>query len=623
MLLSTALNMVPLLLLDGIWLLLLAGWPLFGLCSSSTEIGYLCGHEGVQIKVPPDYLGTNVTFLVRDEFEMAYDIEGCISKCVFSARKPNGESIFFVSYQICISFREAETWKLRVRFVGSKKSEDINIVCSISKEKTPRVITHKTMSTRMPQLTTVPTWTTPLSSTLTKSVVLANTTLPTKTSLVQDEGKDQKPTTPSSTVPGTKESDVTVETKKNVTSKSPLPIVRRTTSRSQTYPDLLNETQCFVPNERVPCLDSSVSRDTCLHYRCCHDPEDPITPCYYGHTVTANCSSDGFFQLVISRYVTNPPLLLSSIVLGLGTCPTPAIIGDFLVVTGKLLACSTPQFVQGQPIYELSIIAKQDVLVSSSGSITRDSTLTVTLQCLYNITLSLKLVSSVEPPPPFPSVTNSGVLDVDLHVAKGPDFSAFYTSMDYPLQILLRDPIFFEARLLQPSDPRLHLRLHHCWGAPNLEPVSTIRWPLIYDGCPYTDDDPMTNILPGPVPSGYQRFVVSAFTFLDFSNQSQVFVFCSISVCVPSSNETCTSDCSSLKRGRRFKTDYYHHLVKTAGPLVFQRDGKTGLASFQHLTVALPGILFAVALLVLLCLVVVFKRSFTVRSRNLNVTSVI
>ncbi|XP_073453111.1 zona pellucida sperm-binding protein 4-like [Aquarana catesbeiana] len=618
MLLSTPIRMVPLLLLDGIWLLFLTGWPLFGLCSSSTEIGYLCGQEGVQIQVPPDYLGTNVTFLVRDEFGMVYDIDGCISKCVFSARKPNGESIFFVSYQICISFREAETWNLRVRLVGSKKSEDINIVCSISKDKKPRVITPKPKSTRMPQLTTVPIWTMPRSSTLTKkSVVLANATLPTTTRFVQSEVKDQKSTTPPGTVPGTKEPDVTAKTK-NVTFKSPLPIVQQTTRRSQTYPGSLNESQCSVPNERVPCLDSSVSRDTCVHYRCCHDPEDPITPCYYGHTVTANCSSDGFFQLVISRFVTNPPLLLTSIVLGLGTCPSPVIIGDFLVVTGKLLACSTPQFVQGQLIYELSIISKQDVLVSSLGSITRDSTLTVTIQCLYNITLSLKLVSSVEPPPPFPSVTNSGVLDVDLHIAKGPDFSEFYTSIDYPLQILLRDPIFFEARLLQPSDPRLHLRLHHCWGAPNLDPASTIRWPLIYDGCPYTDDDPMTNILKGPVPSSYQRFVVSAFTFIDFSNQSQVFVFCSVSVCVPSSNETCTSDCSSLKRGRRFETDYSHHLVKTAGPLVFQTGAKTGLASHQHLTMALPGILFAVALLVLLCLVIVLKRSFTVRSVNVN-----
>ncbi|XP_072280202.1 zona pellucida sperm-binding protein 4-like isoform X1 [Pyxicephalus adspersus] len=597
--------MMPL-VLDGAWLLFFAVWPLFGLCSNITKIDYLCGVEGVQIQVEPGFLGKEVTFLVRDEFGMAYNLDGCVSKCVFSAKKPNGENIFFVSYHICISFREEESWNLRVRLFGSNKTEDIDIVCPKSKKKKPRMITQKPRSTRVRQMTTVPTWTTSLSSSSTQGHV----GLSTKPGGIQGEGEVKPTTTPGKGL-------VTKEV--IVTTTSPLPIVGRLTT-STTFPGILNESQCIVPSERFPCLDSSVSREECLRYRCCYDPKDHITPCYYGQRVTVNCSSDGSFQMVISRHVTSPPLLLTSVVLGLGTCPPPVIIGDFLVIKGQVQACSTSRFVQGQLVYEFSITAKQDILVSPSGSITRDSTLVVTSLCPYNFTLSLTLVSSVELPSPFPSVTNSGVLEVELRIAKGSAYSEFYTSIDYPVQIPLRELIFFEVVLLQPSDPRLHLRLHHCWGTPNKDPESTVRWPLVYDGCPFTEDDPVTKILPGPIPSSYQRFVVSAFRFLDYPSQSQVYVFCSVSVCVPSSNETCTTDCIRLRRGRRFEPDYSHHLVKTSGPLVFRSEAKTGLASLQHLTAALPAILFAVALLVLLCLVTILRLRFMVQfRRNLNV----
>ncbi|XP_068111720.1 zona pellucida sperm-binding protein 1-like [Hyperolius riggenbachi] len=518
---------------------------------------------------------------------MAYDVDGCISKCVFTTQKPDGTTVFYVSFSICISHRKQGVWTLQVRLHGTDKTEDLDLVCP-KKEKHPRVIphTHRPMSTKKPWLSTTadPTLqTTPLS---TAKVDFKSTTQP-------------------------------------IVTTSPFPLVRVTSTPSvlpegtTKCPDILNESQCIVPSERIACLNSSVSRDTCLCHRCCHDPADPITPCYHGHTVTPECSPDGSFQLVISRFVTRPPLLLTSVVLGPGTCPPPAIIGDFLVVKGRLRTCSSHQFFQGQLMYELSISARPDVLDSPQGSITRDSILMVTTQCLFNITLSLTLVSVVVSPSPFPSVTNSGVLDVELRISKGSNFSEFYSSADYPLQILLREFIFFEVRLLQPSDPRLHLRLHHCWGAPSLDPAAGVRWPLINNGCPFTGDDPMTEVLPTPVPSSYQRFVVSAFTFLGLPGKSQMYIYCSVSVCVPSSAENCTSDCSSLKRYRRFEPDISYHLVSTRGPLHFQQETGAGLTSLQHMTPALPGILLAAVLFVLLCLVSALKLScFILRSRR-------
>ncbi|XP_040292201.1 zona pellucida sperm-binding protein 1-like isoform X2 [Bufo bufo] len=254
-------------------------------------------------------------------------------------------------------------------------------------------------------------------------------------------------------------------------------------------------------------------------------------------------------------------------------------------------------------VYQLSLTAKADVLVSPLGSITRDSSLMVLSQCLYNNTLSN--ISLVVLAQQIPTVTSTGVLSVELRISKGSSFSSFYALEDFPLQIPLRELVFLEVRLLQPSDPRLHLRLHQCWGAPNMDPASTLRWPVISNGCPFSEDDTLTQILPGSVPSSYQRFVVSAFTFVGFSNNTEVYFFCSISVCVPSSSESCTTDCVNLTRSRRDQPDISLYLVGTTGPLVFLQQKKgLGMASLQHLTSILPGIGFAVTFLFIMLLLV-------------------
>ncbi|XP_075144288.1 zona pellucida sperm-binding protein 1-like [Leptodactylus fuscus] len=544
---------------DGLWLLLLSMWPLLGSCSTSAGADYKCGEEGVQLHVAPGYLGGQVFFQVRDEFDMGYDLQGCLSKCLLSTQGPNGESVFYSPYSICLSVRKDGEWLLRVRLVGRENSEDLNLICPKPKLLRPKVIsrTHKPSKTRM-STTGQPSRTTPYGTTESPPVIIA-------------PPEDQ------------------VTTRPRLTGSVPTPMS-----------DKLTPSQCSVPTGKITCLNSTVSRDMCLDYRCCHDPTDTIVPCYYGHTVTVHCFPDGLFQLILSRHVTSPPLRLSSVVLGPGTCPPPTILGDFLQFQGDLSSCSARRFFQGRPMYELSLTAKPDVLVSPLGSITRDSSLSVLSQCLYNNTLSNVSLVVLAPQPP--TVTSTGVLSVELRISRGPSFSSFYAPEDFPLQIPLRELVFLEARLLQPSDPRLHLRLHQCWGAPSTDPASTVRWPVIQDGCPFSEDDTLTKILPASVPSGYRRFAVSAFTFVGFPYNTQVYFFCSVSVCLPSSSESCALDCADLTRSRRAPTDLSVYGMGSAGPLVLQQDEKLGLTARQFLTSALPGILLAVTSLLMMLL---------------------
>ncbi|XP_063814509.1 zona pellucida sperm-binding protein 1-like [Pseudophryne corroboree] len=526
--------MVSFHLCSGLGVLLACSWLLLGSCSNSSKPDYRCGEEGVQLRVPAGYLGSKVKFQVRDEFQMGYDLDGCLSKCLLSAIEPSGESVFYTPYSVCIAVVKDGLWLLRVRLIGDVKTEDIDLICPKPKSKHDRVIprTHKPRSTRWTTLST------PVAKTLTKS--LETTVHHTTTNVIQDDDRNKVTILPT-VGHRTKEMDIDIST------TGPPPTAE--------------------------------------------------------HLVSVTCFPDGSFRLTISRYVTSPPLELASVELDPGTCPSPILMGDFLEFNGLLTTCGRHRFSEGQLVYELSLTVKPNILVSALGSITRDGEVRISAQCSSNSTISVWVTSHVASPPPLPSVSNSGELGVELRISKGSSYSSFYTTVDYPLQILLRELVFFEARLLQPSDPRLHLRLHHCWGAPSFDPVSTTKWNLIYDGCPYSKDDPMTKLLPVPVPSSYQRFVVSAFTFIGFPNNTQVYIFCSVSVCLPSLSESCTSECGNLTHRVRRSQANSLHLLSSTGPLIFQQDdGESGIYWLQHLMPAVSWTIIAAAFLIVLLL---------------------
>ncbi|XP_075697520.1 zona pellucida sperm-binding protein 1-like [Rhinoderma darwinii] len=608
--------MVALNFLDGLWMLVFSMWPLLGSCGNSAGVDYRCGEEGVQVQVSPLYLGEEVSFQVRDEFGMGYDLQGCLAKCLLSTRGPKGEGIFYSPYTVCLSVLKEGTWLLRVRLVGHTKSEDLDLICPKPKKIIPRGMHHtpRPRSTKRTTLTTGHPW----------KPTQYETGSPTRTRFPLE-----KPTIkpdPRTTTSGAHGGKVTprptvdfkikvVGTAKDVVSRpyhqtqeSPQEVStpRSTDIVPATKPsDLLTPAQCRVPTGRISCLNTTVSRDTCLDYRCCRDPTDPNNSCYYGHTVTVHCLPDGLFRLILSRYITSPPLQLSSVVLGPGACPSPTILGDFLEFNGQLSSCSARRFLQGRLVYELSLTARPDVLVSSLGSITRDSSLTVVTRCLSN---TLSKVSLVVLAPEPPSVISTGVLSVELRISKGSSFSSFYDSEDFPVQILLRDLVFLEARLLQPSDPRLHLRLHSCWGAPSMDTASTLRWPVIHDGAINEAAGGSWNVAirafrkRSNVKTQYTGLLVLIQNMIQGSGRSPVYFFCSVSVCLPSPSESCTSDCANLTRSRRAHTDGSMYLVGTSGPLVFQQEKELGLARLQDLTSTLPGIVFAVTFLLIVLL---------------------
>uniref|UniRef100_A0A8C5PPP9 Zona pellucida sperm-binding protein 4 n=1 Tax=Leptobrachium leishanense TaxID=445787 RepID=A0A8C5PPP9_9ANUR len=568
----------------GLWLLF---QYVVAVRSFEAGLQYVCGQEGVQLRVSPDYMAEDVTFQVRDEFGMGYSLMGCLASCLFSSRDTNGESVFYSPYSVCLStlkvslLQREETcdvrhlglevhgprnvfedgvWKLRVRLIGIQKTQDLVLICPKPKTAHPKVLV------RTPK-------------------TLINTSMSTMSSDLA--------------VPTNETVDGFQVTEEAVTSSGIVPSIHLKPSSISTtetgYTGILSPEQCLVPLERVSCMDYT-SRDECLHSRCCYDPQDSLTPCYHGHTVSLQCHSDGRFRLVISRHVTHPPLLLASVVLGPQTCPAPTLENDqFLEFKGHLGQCATHRFSEGKLVYELLLKASQNVLFLPMGSITRDASFRLLSWCTYPSSVFPSLVSIVVSAVPIASVSKISGLSLQLRISRDSSYTSFFSPTDFPLRILLGNPIFLEVRLLHPYDPRLHLRLHNCWGAPTLDPEAPTQWPLIHNGCPFVGDDKITQLLAIPYPSNLQRFTVSAFTFLGHPNKTQVYFFCSVSVCLPSVSDTCISSCNSLSRSQRSQAVVSLHLVNSFGPLIVQPEMKhTSTSSKSHNAIHLCLTVFCV-----------------------------
>ncbi|KAJ6652815.1 hypothetical protein lerEdw1_010595 [Lerista edwardsae] len=316
---------------------------------------------------------------------------------------------------------------------------------------------------------------------------------------------------------------------------------------------------------RLPCVAHQVSQGDCESLGCCYDFRDRMVPCYYGSKVTARCSPDGQFFIAISRNATLPPLSLETVHLQNnqgGRCTAVARTNMFILFQFPLSACGTTfKESQSQWVYENELVADRQVISSSSGSITRDSTFRLTIRCRFSAEDSLPVGIQVATLPPPGAVAQQGPLTLEMRIAREEQYTSYYADSDYPVLKVLRDPVPVEVRILGRQDPVLVLVLHNCWATPSTNPMWKPEWPLLENGCPYKGDNYQTQLVPVEVDSGlefpshYQRFIVRTFTFVDGASQRKltgpVYFHCSASACVPSAQDSCRIRCDVGPQGRR------------------------------------------------------------------------
>ncbi|CAM5119689.1 unnamed protein product [Eretmochelys imbricata] len=329
----------------------------------------------------------------------------------------------------------------------------------------------------------------------------------------------------------------------------------------------LTEEQCRVVAGKMPCADAP-GQAACFQAGCCYDETDLTIPCYFGNTVTVQCLLDGHFVLVVSRDMSDHPIILESVRLAYAQagCDPIRMTEAFVIFRFPLMQCGTTvQVIHDKLIYENQLISGIDIRTGPDGSITRDSTFILHARCIYNASDFLPVQVEVFLPPTPAPVTQAGPLRLELRIATDPSYRSYLTERDYPVVKVLRDPVYMEVRILHRTDPSLVLVLHQCWATPSANPLQQPQWPILVDGCPFLGDNYRTQLVPVgpasselPFPTHHQRFVLSTFAFVDSASQvaleGEVYIYCSASACYPSRLEPCRTMCPSgaATRGRRF-----------------------------------------------------------------------
>ncbi|XP_053502849.1 zona pellucida sperm-binding protein 4-like [Ictalurus furcatus] len=352
--------------------------------------------------------------------------------------------------------------------------------------------------------------------------------------------------------------------------------------------------KCQVQDyERVPCGEPGINGDQCTTINCCFDGRQ----CYYGKTVTVQCTLDGQFVLVVARDTTVPRISLESIsMLGGNSGPCSPVDSNtaFAIYQFPVTACGTTMMVQGgYVIYENRMLSSYEVGVGPRGAITRDTHYELHFQCKYSgvsfATLAIDPSANADPP----SIVASGPLQVELRlgnghcVAKGcaedeVAFTSYYSAVDYPVTKVLREPVYVEVHMVGRTDPNIVLVLGGCWATASPNPYSLPQWDLLVNGCPYRDDRYLTKLMPVngmsglAYPTHYRRFVLKMFTFVDPESMDPMdetlYIHCSTAVCLPTAQDSCEPTCARRRRDAAAEGSPHASGVVSSGRVIFTKS---------------------------------------------------
>uniref|UniRef100_A0AAY4EUH4 ZP domain-containing protein n=1 Tax=Denticeps clupeoides TaxID=299321 RepID=A0AAY4EUH4_9TELE len=158
---------------------------------------------------------------------------------------------------------------------------------------------------------------------------------------------------------------------------------------------------------------------------------------------------------------------------------------------------------------------------------------------------------------------NSGELPVRMKLFQDKTYSRFFLKESFPLQVFLKQPLYFEVELMESTDPRVELILDNCWATMNEAREAMARWDIIVNSCENLEDLDHTVFHPVVAdhrvqfPGHYKRFEVRMFSFIEDQVLSmnpafftQVFFHCDVLLCNSNGllDEVCNGQCSKRQR---------------------------------------------------------------------------
>lgn len=61
-------------------------------------------------------------------------------------------------------------------------------------------------------------------------------------------------------------------------------------------------------------------------------------------------------------------------------------------------------------------------------------------------------------------------------------YTSFYSENDYPVNKVLREPVYVQVEVLEIIDPLVYLTLDHCWTTTSPNPQDMPQWDILING---------------------------------------------------------------------------------------------------------------------------------------------
>ncbi|CAH3124730.1 unnamed protein product [Pocillopora meandrina] len=224
---------------------------------------------------------------------------------------------------------------------------------------------------------------------------------------------------------------------------------------------------------------------------------------------------------------------------------------------------TTARFGKGAVVYSNTVL---EIPVKNDAIITRVREIEIPFSCYYKNTEAATAVGvQADTKKLVFDEDGKGKFTVALDLFADQQFKSRYTEKDYPVQVKLRQDLYFEASV-KSKDKTLSVLGENCVATPTQDSKHATSYPLITNGCPV---DETTNIMKSSV--GTFRFTTESFKFI--AKHPFLFVHCQIRVCDSTDPKSrCAQGCLRGDRRRRDVTtdDKIYSLAQ--GPLTFYAD---------------------------------------------------
>lgn len=308
--------------------------------------------------------------------------------------------------------------------------------------------------------------------------------------------------------------------------------------------------------------------------------------------ITTTCHSNGTITALAVKVESVPNLEPRWLTLKDQSCKPVFSDNRFAHFTFSVDSCGTTRtFFDHYMLYEneISLYYNNPKGVAYTSPIDPEYRQTISCYYVVNETQTVAFSSKQRLYDPTAEI-GTGQLAVQMRLAQDPSYDMFYEAQDYPVVKYLREPLHFEARLMESTDPQLELILENCWATNQEDRTSLPSWDIIVDGCENRDDSYVTIFHPVVsdasvlVPSHVKRFSMKMFTFTKDEEvlKDQIYVHCDAVICDTNSQAdgSCRGQCVQpagpstsrhqvigVKRERR-RTDSTHQRKLSSGPIL-------------------------------------------------------